>query len=874
MESESKNKNKNKFIAHVRQSDGAEQSLYDHLTGTAQIARQLADKFGLPMCGELIGLVHDLGKYSQAFQTYIRDSVKADNYKSLGLDDDEEADKLLEKPEKPKRGSVDHSTAGGQWLLSEFKHHNTPIKNTNRHRKNADLLAEILSIAVFSHHSGLINMVDLSGNTPFHNRTTKPDDKTHFNEALYHAQNENLFDYLTGTWQKQIIQEFNGIFQPVLIKYHQQQLSAIEFDFYTGLLTRLIFSCLIDADRSNSIAFEHPHQQAELAFQRPNWQVAIDKIEQKYAELAKNSDNHPINQQRNHIAQACLDKAQQPQGIFSLTVPTGGGKTLASLRFAIHHAKAHQLERIIFIIPFTSIIEQNANEVRKILEEEGFDTQENLKSWVLEQHSNLEPTVQTWQSKLIADNWNAPIVFTTMVQFLESCFGGGTKGVRRLHQLTKSVLVFDEIQTLPTNCYHLFINTINFLTQYTQTTTVLCTATQPVLNKLSNQDTIKNRGILHTPTEIIGDDTALSLLFDTLKRVEIHDHTRPALDEVGITQFIGEQFTQFQSTLVIVNTKAWAMTIYQALQRQVAPDSIYHLSTGQCAKHRKDLITTIKQRLKDNLPTLVISTQLIEAGVDISFKSVVRFLAGLDSILQASGRCNRHGELNDDTGQAIKGQVFVITPTQENLTLLPSIKRGKEQMETLFYQLSLPENANRNLLDPEMVWIYFENLYLNKEMLDDMVYPTTVDGMRSNLLELLADNGSNAYANNDNSQRIGRGEFPKLWQSFMSANKAFKAINAPTKAVVVPYGDEGKKLITDLCGVSYKDEHFYKLVKKAQAYSINIFPYMFDKLAEANALIPIGETGIVVLDEKFYDEVMGLNPKGDSKMDFLEWSEF
>lgn len=867
------------FIAHVRTMDGAEQSLYDHLTGTAEIAKQLAEKIGLPLCGELIGLVHDLGKYSQAFQQYIRNSVASNNYQQLGLDEDEEADKLLEqsnKPlaQKPKRGSVDHSTAGGQWLLTEFQNHNTPIKNTNRHRKNADLLAEILSIAVFSHHSGLINIVDLAGNTAFYNRTQKPDDKTHLEEALRHAHNEKLFSVLTDNWQKQLIQEFNSVFQPILIKYHQQQLSAIEFDFYTGLFTRLIFSCLIDADRSNSIAFEHPNQQAELAFHRPNWQLAIDKVEQKYAEFANHSDQQPIsqqaiNQQRNHIAQACLDNAQQPQGIFSLTVPTGGGKTLASLRFAVHHAKIHQLERIIFIIPFTSIIEQNADAVREILEDAGVGCK-----WVLEQHSNLEPNVQTWQSKLIADNWNAPIVFTTMVQFLESCFGGGTKGVRRLHQLTNAVLIFDEIQTLPTHCYHLFINTINFLTQYTQTTAVLCTATQPVLDKLSTQDTIKNRGILHTPTEIIGDDTALSLLFDTLKRVEIHDHTRPSLDEAEITAFIGEKFTEFQSTLVIVNTKAWAMTVYQALQSQVAPDSIYHLSTGQCAKHRKDLIAKIKQRLKDNLPTLVISTQLIEAGVDISFKSVVRFLAGLDSILQASGRCNRHGELTDNAGQMIKGQVFVITPTQENLTLLPSIKRGKDQMATLFYQLSLPEHSNKNLLDPEMVRIYFENLYLNKEMLDEMVYPTKVDGLPTNLLELLADNGSNAYANNDNSQRIVRGEFPKLWQSFMSANKAFKAIDAPTKTVVVPYGDEGKELITDFCGVSYKDEHSYKLVKKAQAYSVNVFPYMFDKLAEAKALTAIGETGIVVLNERFYDEIMGLNPNGDSQMDFLEFSEF
>lgn len=842
-----------KFIAHVRQSDGAEQSLYDHLTGTAQIAKRLAQKFGLPMCGELIGLVHDLGKYSQDFQAYIKSATGIFN---PDIDDEYVETKNL-------KGKIDHSTAGGQWLITQLAEKN------DKTYENGRLLADVLALCVVSHHSGLIDIIDTQATQTFENRKTKANKYTHFCEVVPLAEQQQLFAHLPSNWKSQIVTEFSKKFAPLFTAFRQKKLSPIEFDFYTGLLARLIFSCLIDADRSNSIAFEHPNQQAELEFTPPNWQLAIDKVEQKYTEFAKNTDNHPINQQRNHIAQACLDNAQQPQGIFSLTVPTGGGKTLASLRFAVHHAKVHQLERIIFIIPFTSIIEQNANEVRKILEDEGFEAPNRVKSWVLEQHSNLEPSVQTWQSKLIADNWNAPIVFTTMVQFLESCFGGGTKGVRRLHQLTKSVLVFDEIQTLPTNCYHLFINTINFLTQYTQTTAVLCTATQPVLNKLSTQDTIKNRGILHTPTEIIGDETALSLLFDTLKRVEIHDHTQPPLDEVGVTEFIGKKFTEFQSTLVIVNTKAWAMTIYQALQSHVAPDSIYHLSTGQCAKHRKDLIATIKQRLKDNLPTLVISTQLIEAGVDISFKSVVRFLAGLDSILQASGRCNRHGELTDDTGQAIKGQVFVITPTQENLTLLPSIKRGKDQMKTLFYQLSLPENADKNLLDPEMVRIYFENLYLNKTMLDDMVYPTKVQDKNKNLLELLSIGDIKV---NENDKRVREeGKFPKLYQSFMSANKAFKAIDAPTKAVVVPYG-KGAELIQQLNGFNVKDKEYYKLVKETQQYSINVFPQVYAELVRLEALHPIQDTGIVELNEKFYDsKIMGLNMKGNSEMDLLAY---
>ncbi len=838
------------FIAHVRTADRAEQSLYDHLTGTAKLAKQFANKIGLPLSGELIGLVHDLGKYSDDFQTYIKSATGI-----LNPDiDDEYVDT------KGLKGKIDHSTAGGQWIKNALKNCNQPLKNEIT-RENGDLLAQILSLCVVSHHSGLIDIIDLSETEILKKRLKKSEQDAHCIEAKLNAEKQQLFDTLGADWQKHIVKEFNTMFLPLIQQFHKKQISQTEYDFYTGFLVRVLFSCLIEADRSNSIAFEYPTQSHELVFVKPDWQAAIDKIELRYQSFAHNTDLHPINIQRNLIAQTCLENAQKSQGTFSLTVPTGGGKTLASLRFAIHHAQQHNLDRIIFIIPFTSIIEQNASEVRKILEDEGFEG-----SWVLEQHSNLEPEIQTWQSKLISDNWNAPIVFTTMVQFLESCFGGGTKGVRRLHQMTNAVLVFDEIQTLPINCYHLFINAINFFSVFGNTTTVLCTATQPVLDKLSTEKAVKNRGILHTPTEIIGDDESLKHLFDTLKRVEIHDHTQVALDDEAITEFVLDKFDTFASTLVIVNTKAWAMQIYQSLKDKVDSEAIFHLSTGQCAKHRKDLIKQIKDRLKNNLPTLVISTQLIEAGVDISFKSVIRFLAGLDSILQASGRCNRHGEMIDDNNQSVKGQVFVMTPMSENLQKLPTIQHGKTTMQNLFYKLSLPENQDKSLLHPEMVSTYFTHFY--QYQYDEMVYP--ID-KQHNLLTLLSLGDKRA---NQNEERLKNGQFPQLWQSFMTANKAFKAIDAPTKAIVVPYGDEGKDLITDLCGVQVKDADFYKLVKKAQAFSVNVFPFMFDKLAEAKALTPVADTGIIVLDEKFYDEVMGLNPNGDSQMVFLSFGEF
>ena len=848
------NTERQKFIAHVRQSDGAEQPLYDHLTGTAAIAKALATKIGLPLSGELIGLVHDLGKYSTAFQVYLEKSVAYDNYKELGLDEDEEADILLKG--KPKRGSVDHSTAGALFLYNKFK--DRPKKNN---AAQGALLADILFICVASHHSGLVNVVDKEGQPYLYNRKTKPEDKVHFEEALRNAISDDLFAHLDRNVLKNAVTEFHNALITVLGDNSKPK----QKDFYIGFYTRLLFSCLIDADRSNSIAFEHPSQAHLLDNKRPDWQIAIDKIEALYksfADTAEQSTPNPINEQRNRIAQTCLEAGQKPQGIYTLTVPTGGGKTLASLRFAVQHAKRHNLDRIVYIIPFTSIIEQNAAEVRKILEEESpdgiFDGQ-----WVLEQHSNLEPDVQTWQSKLIMDNWNAPIVFTTMVQLLESCFGGGTKGVRRLHQLSRAVLIFDEIQTLPINCYYLYCNAINFLTSYASATAVLCTATQPVLDKLP----IEQNGSLNPATEIIGERAQLHTLFDTLQRVDIHDHMKNPQDLDELTNYVSDNFATFSSTLVIVNTKAWARDLYKALSDTAQSNEIFHLSTGQCARHRKDLLTTIRKRLADGLPTLVVSTQLIEAGVDVSFKSVIRFLAGLDSIAQAAGRCNRHGEMRNEAGNPSKGQVFIVEPNAEGLSKLPTIALGKAQMQRVVLPiLAQPENQDKHLLDPDMMTAYFKGFYDTEHATKQMAYPAhnihTVFGWLSN-------NRTNVAVSNDNKQRIENGQFPKLWQSFMDAGKAFKAIDAPTKAVVVPYGDDGRALITALCGTQVNDKGFYQLVHDAQQYSINVFPFMLDKLMDENAIHQVRDTGILTLSETFYDAQMGLNVAGDGKLDFI-----
>ena len=364
-------------------------------------------------------------------------------------------------------------------------------------------------------------------------------------------------------------------------------------------------------------------------------------------------------------------RAQDTQGIYTLTVPTGGGKTYASLRYALHHANTDGLQRIIYVIPYTSIIEQNAEAIRKVIQHQG-----DQYPWVLEHHSNLEPENQTWHSKLAAENWDAPVVLTTMVQFLETLFSGGTRGVRRLHQLANSIIIFDEIQTLPINCTHLFCNALNFLSAYTKTTAVLCTATQPLLDQLKSPE--KGQLLIPEENHLITD---VRQLFDQLKRVEISNKTKSGgWTEEEIAALARSELNSKGNCLVVVNTKASAQALYMSCSDVIDAESLFHLSTNQCSAHRSDLFRRMRARLAAGFPVLCFSTQLIEAGVDIDFSSVIRFLAGLDSIAQAAGRCNRNGRLDTAT-------VHVVNPMQETIDQLIDIKVGIEKSKWVFSEV-------------------------------------------------------------------------------------------------------------------------------------------------------------------------------------------
>lgn len=803
------------YIAH------GEQRLSEHLQNVAKFAKIYAEKIGMGNFGEILGLLHDFGKYSSEFQKYIKDSIKSNN-PQFNPDEDEDYEDT-----SGRKGKIDHSTAGAQYLSNN-------LVSSNAHK----ILCQILSLCLVSHHSGLMNCLttDNTGTwDSYSKRLTKNDALTHREECSRNSDKSVLerIDQLLS--DKSLTKPFEEICRQIVKNSPEKTPMSTIAQFQVGLLVRFLFSVLIDADRQDSADSENPvaaryRQQGNYI----SWDILIERLKNKYKTFeVKNR----VDEIRKEISDNCLKSSEKLKGLFTLTVPTGGGKTLASLRFALHHAKKHEHERIIYIVPFTSIIDQNAQVVREILESE----KEDHGRIVLEHHSNIGADVQSWKEKILTENWDAPIVFTTMVQFLEALFGAGTRGARRMHQLAKSVIVFDEIQTLPIKCVHIFNNAINFLVDYCSSTIVLCTATQPLLGTVNNT---KGALKLSASNELIPN---IEKLFDDLKRVKVHDRRKPfpGWTFKEIAGLAVNQVLDKGSCLVVANTKKSARAIYEEIGKENF--NVFHLSTGMCPAHRKKVLNIIRQKLGKK-PVLCVSTQLIEAGVDVDFRSVIRMLAGLDSIAQAAGRCNRHGF------QSI-GDVFIVNSKEENVGLLKDIEAGElSSLRVLSDYRENPAKYDNDIIGPKMLKWYYENYFYNRKNDMDYRVNTFCD---DTLLNMLSKNEL-AVADYLKGNKEGK-TIPFIRQAFMSATKEFKAIDAPTYSVIVRYDEEGRDLVNQLCSV-FEVEKQFTLIKKAQQYSVNLFKHEFEKLSNQSALQPVQQdTEIFYLDNQYYSKITGIS---------------
>ncbi len=802
------------LIAHLRLTDGEPQSLSDHLREVSILTGQFAEKIDLKEAGETIGLYHDLGKASREFQNYIRSANGL-----INPDEDEYIDF------KEKKGKIDHSSAGAQVIYR------------NLYDKGAEgfLAAQVLSLCIASHHSGLIDCLTPEGKDNFSLRMEKSEEKTHTDETLKNFTEIEGKEIFTSKIEKNLIAKLNNLKEP--------NDSKETLAFKCGLLTRFLFSCLIDADRLSTADFESPNNiQLRNYGQYHPWETLIQRLNNRLGDFEKKENKNEVDELRNMVSQSCFNFSSKPRGLYQLTVPTGGGKTLASLRFALNHVKIHNMERIFYIIPYTSIIDQNADEVRKILEDK--DKYGNyVDRVVLEHHSNLTPEEETRRQNLLSQNWDAPVVFTTQVQFLEALFGSGTRGARRMHQLANAVIIFDEVQTIPIRCVHMFNLAIRFLVKGCGSTVILCTATQPLLDKV---DPIQRALSIRPEQQIIKNTKEL---FEKLKRVEVNDRRKiGGWTNEDVANLIEQELHNKGSVLVIVNTKSSARALFQMINERKNKNA-YHLSTNMCPAHRLEVLDCIKEKLSKKQPVICISTQLIEAGVDIDFGSVIRYLAGLDSITQAAGRCNRNGERK-------LGNVWIVNPSKENIEKLKDIKIGIEVAERVLDEFENdPDRFENDRLGLNAMKEYYKYyFYQRKEEMKYKVGKQSPVGRDDDLFNLLSLN------------TISIAEYLRInnvvpaipfRQSFQTASKAFNAIDSSTRGVVVPYGQRGEEIVNELCG-TFEIEKQYKLLKMAQRYSVNLFPNEFEVMTKKHAIQEVQEgSGIFHLNDQYYSHQFG-----------------
>jgi len=555
---------------------------------------------------------------------------------------------------------------------------------------------------------------------------------------------------------------------------------------------RMLFSCLVDADYLDTEAF----MDAERSSNRTGYPPLVELLPlftTYMAGLTASSRKTPVNDLRRNIFNQCLVRSSDPPGIFTLTVPTGGGKTLSSMAFALHHALKYHKKRIIYVIPYTSIIEQTADQFRKIFGEA-----------VVEHHSNLDvPGIKTdlFDKHLLAsENWDAPVIVTTSVQFFESLFASSPGRCRKLHNIVDSVVILDEAQLLPPDFLNPILKAIRELQRNYGVTLVLATATQPALSPHKSFD-FNFEGLPET-TEIIREPQKLYI---ALKRVEVEV---PAdLEKPQEWEDVARALIRHPSVLCIVNRRDDARKLFQLM-----PDGTIHLSALMCGAHRSEVIQRIKDSLKSDFPTTVISTQLVEAGVDIDFPVVYRALSGLDSLAQAAGRCNREGKLD-------KGQVVVFVPPTE-----PPVGHLRQAAE--IGRRILAKEAGDPLALSNFEQFFRELYWLKGEKLD----------ARGILKDLAYD--------------------PQLRFSFRTAAAKFQFIDDTRQSsVIVRYG-KGSELIASLSRTGPERG----LLRKLQRYVVNMPVYIHSRLLGEQRISELCPGIFVQEDAGLYSPVLGLCP--------------
>lgn len=707
------------YYAHIQED--RKQSVKDHLTGTAELAGRFAAKFGKCDWGYCCGMLHDIGKYSEAFQK-----------------------KIMENGSQ----RVDHSTAGAQICFAQ----------------DSRTLYWIAAFCIAGHHAGI----------PDYGSPANP-------KSLLGRKKKQVPDY--QAYQKEIA-------IPELKSLPFDDSHTENFSFALSVFIRMVYSCLVDADFLDTEAFMNNGKVVRDSGE--SLEVLLKKLENYVSGWISNRNTDTVNGRRTEILKHCMECGKSGRGLFRLTVPTGGGKTVASLAFALRHAVKNHMDRIIYAIPYTSIIEQNAQVFREILGDRN----------ILENHYNVdyEGSEELKLMQLAAENWDKPVIVTTNVQLFESLFGNRSSRCRKLHNIANSVIVLDEVQMLPNEYLQPCIAMLDELMNHYGVSIVLCTATQPALTEFFP----KSRHVIELCPR-------MEEQFQFFRRTEFQNIG--TVTEESLT----EQLKKEVQTLCIVNTKKRAQALYRKVNE--VGEGVFHLSTTMYPKHRRRILEQIRERLRTGKKCVVISTSLVEAGVDLDFCTVYRQLSGVDSMIQAAGRCNREGKRKPEESHVsifqFEGKEYV--PGQ------------RQQIEASRYLLA----EGRELSSLDTIDEYFRLLYRHKgESLD-----------KKRIME----------------------EFQNNKYNFAKVDQEFHFIEENTKTIFIPVEDEAIQLLQQ---IEYRG--FTKsAMRKAGQYCVQVYDNDLEKLSGAGMLQPVSEDlqnfyKLVTLDQ--YTDEIGLDLGVDSGM--------
>lgn len=766
------------YLAHTENAKGIVHNLDEHLKSTAERAARLMREASSDTLAEQLahwcGLLHDAGKYRDEFQAYLRGTRKGD--------------------------TETHHAVYGAGVAYECSN-------------------DCAAFAIAAHHAGLHDADGLRSLL----------DKPIYNISV------RLPEII-----KRLESEIGAIPSEVL------QPNFVDENLRTSVLIRMLFSTLVDADFLDTEA----HYSPELV--RPATKLdaptLLTKLEQERERKSRafaaaahenaannlNAANMQVGAIRNQVFETCVRNGVLPHGFFSLSVPTGGSKTMASMAFALAHAKQHDLRRVIVVIPYLSIIEQNAAEYARILDPENTGV-------VIEHHSAVQiPTRKEGDEgsrtalELATENWDAPVVVTTAVQFIESLFAYRPAQCRKLHNIARSVVIFDEAQTIPSHMLNPLLGVLRVMRDDYKTSFIFSTATQPAFAKFGE---LTNGFIEGEVTPLVEDSTSV---FKTLRRVAFQVPTR---DEKWTWQQVADEMKVESQAMCVVNTRRQAFELYSELQQVlksnafVESECLFHLSSAMTAAHRLSIIGamdkpqagSIRYRLLHKQPCLVVSTQLIEAGVDVDFPFVMRALAPLDSIVQAAGRCNREGRLCDENGMPVLGRVRVFRPANEGLPQ-GVYRTATDETSSLLNSI----DAESLAVDAELFPRYFKRLFAK--------IPTDKSELERELVAL----------------------------NFRRAAKIARVIEDQTTSVIVQhktYGAPHEFLEALKSRAAWKKPFVSRdEMRRLQRYFVNLRPRDFDALKAHGQVMPLFsksrspdlQSEIYLLNEGSYHERLGV----------------